>query len=395
MKRTAFISHSSKDKAIGETVCNFLERNGIPCWIAPRNVTPGKNYGAAIVDGIDECAVFVLILSCESNKSGQVVREVERAANGDAVIIPVRVEPVQPSRDLEFYVSSSHWLDATEKPLEKHLDSLVDAIRKWQSTHEPQDGAAEPTFSPAPASPKRSNLPLLIGGAVVAVAIVGLAIFLANRPRTMPTPKTPAMFATAPSAQVSGPRAGFGRRRAAREQASAESGAPNTPAPINEPAGLPEPNETGSPGPAPIIERVVASSERPPVMYMGELRRFEAAYAVDGDIRTVWIPSGSGPGESIEVFFKSPTAIGSVSIFGGSGVDAERFSMNNRIQEMRMTFINGGSRILRFEDKMEFQTFKLPRHPVIHSIKFEIVSVFHGNKNDATPIAEIQFNRPE
>jgi hypothetical protein len=393
VKRTAFISHSSKDKAIGEAVCSFLERNGIPCWIAPRDVTPGKNYGVAIVDAIDECGVFVLILSSESNKSGQVVREVERAASGDAVIIPVRVEPVQPSRDLEFYVSSSHWLDATEKPLEKHLDSLVDAIRKWQNAHEPRDVAAAPTFSPAPASPKRSNLPLLVGGAVVAVAIIGLAIFLANRPGPPRQAQTSTMVPASAAPQSEHPR--MARRRVARDQAGTESSAPNTPAPINEPAGSPGPNETGSPGLAPIIERVVASSERPPVMYMGELRHFEAAHAVDGNIKTVWIPTGSGPGGSIEVFFKSPTAIGSVSILGGAGADAERFSMNNRVQEMRMTFANGGWRILKLEDKMEFQTFKLPRRPVIHSIKFEIVSVYRGSKNDATPIAEIEFNRSE
>src|SRR6266487_2424157 len=84
MKRTVFISHSSKDKAIGEEACHFLEANGVSCWIAPRDVTPGKNYGAAIVDAIDECGVFVLILNDDSNKSGQVVRGVERAALRDS-----------------------------------------------------------------------------------------------------------------------------------------------------------------------------------------------------------------------------------------------------------------------------------------------------------------------
>src|SRR3982074_533639 len=102
MSRTVFISHSSDDKAIGEEVCRFLEKNGIGCWIAPRDVMPGKNYGAAILDAIDECRVFVLILSGHSNKSGQVVREVERAASTDSIIIPFRIESVAPSRDLEF-----------------------------------------------------------------------------------------------------------------------------------------------------------------------------------------------------------------------------------------------------------------------------------------------------
>lgn len=38
-----------------------------------------------MVDAIDECGVFVLILSDDSNKSGQVVREVERAASTDSI----------------------------------------------------------------------------------------------------------------------------------------------------------------------------------------------------------------------------------------------------------------------------------------------------------------------
>src|SRR3954454_3958966 len=112
MKRTVFISHSSADRAIAERLCTYLEQNGVLCWMAPRDVMPGKNYGAAIVDAIDECEVFVLVLSSASNGSGQVVREVERAASTNSVIIPLRVEAILPSKDLEFYVSSTHWLDA-------------------------------------------------------------------------------------------------------------------------------------------------------------------------------------------------------------------------------------------------------------------------------------------
>ena len=118
----------------------------------------GKNYGVAIVDAIDECDVFVLILSGESNKSGQVVREAERAANSNSVIIPLRVEPVQPSRDLEFYVSSSHWLDASERPLEKHLDALVDAIKNWQTPSAARERTAPELSRPVASSSRQPRL---------------------------------------------------------------------------------------------------------------------------------------------------------------------------------------------------------------------------------------------
>ena len=358
MKRIAFISHSSKDKAIGEAVCNFLESHGIPCWIAPRDVTPGKNYGAAIVDAIDECAVFVLVLSGESNKSGQVVREVERAASTNSVIIPLRVEPVQPSRDLEFYVSSSHWLDATEKPLEKHLNTLVDAIGNWQTRGGTQDRATPEPPAPVRSAPTRSGKRLLIGSAiVVALVLCASIIFFATRPRSKP-----------------------------RDEA--------TPPPTAS-AVSPTPGESAASTNAPTIQRVHSSSQLKPQMYLGALRTYGPRLAFDGDEATAWVPSGSGPGEWIEVFFQTPSMLTSVSIYGGYGVDFGRYSTNNRVRELRMIFPNGGVRVLTLADKMQIQRFDLPHHPVVPSVRFEIVSIYRGSKYDSTPISEISFNRPE
>ena len=41
MAHEVFISYSSVDSTAGETVCLILEQNGISCWIAPRDITPG------------------------------------------------------------------------------------------------------------------------------------------------------------------------------------------------------------------------------------------------------------------------------------------------------------------------------------------------------------------
>ena len=52
-----FISYSSKDAAIADAVCQYLEKHGINCWIAPRNVRAGSDYGAEIVDSIEASKV--------------------------------------------------------------------------------------------------------------------------------------------------------------------------------------------------------------------------------------------------------------------------------------------------------------------------------------------------
>jgi hypothetical protein len=123
-----FISHSSQDRAIGEAACAALERAGHKCWIAPRDIMPGEDYGEAIVDGIRASRIFLLIVSAHSVASPQVRRETERAANAGAPIIPFRIEDVLPSKSLEFFISSAHWLDAISRPMEPHYDYLVKVV---------------------------------------------------------------------------------------------------------------------------------------------------------------------------------------------------------------------------------------------------------------------------
>lgn len=74
-----FISYSSVEKGTADEVCSHLESQGIRCWIAPRDVSPGDEYGEAIVDAITACRLMVLIFSSHANESPQVRREVERA----------------------------------------------------------------------------------------------------------------------------------------------------------------------------------------------------------------------------------------------------------------------------------------------------------------------------
>jgi hypothetical protein len=50
---------------------------------------------------------------------------VERAVHHGISIIPLRIEDVQPSRSLEFFLSMPHWLDAFTPPLDRHLQYLL------------------------------------------------------------------------------------------------------------------------------------------------------------------------------------------------------------------------------------------------------------------------------
>jgi hypothetical protein len=54
---------------------------------------------------------------------------VERAAHKQLIILPFRIEDVQPERSLEFFLSTQHWLDAFPPPREPHYASLCAHLR--------------------------------------------------------------------------------------------------------------------------------------------------------------------------------------------------------------------------------------------------------------------------
>ena len=126
-----FISYAQVDKPIADAACAKLESNGIRCWIAPRDVPPGKNFPEAIVEGIEGSRVMVLIFSSHSNKSQHVIRELTTAVKKELVIIPFRIENVEPTKSMEYLIGIPHWLDAISPPLDRHLDNLAGSIKKF------------------------------------------------------------------------------------------------------------------------------------------------------------------------------------------------------------------------------------------------------------------------
>ncbi len=171
MAHDVFISHSNKDKTVADAVCSTLEKRGIRCWIAPRDVPPGQSWPAAIVDAISNSKVFVLIFSDISNQSKQVTTEVGEAFDNGIPIVPLRIDDVKPSQEMGYYIKSIHWLDAMTPPMERHLDKLAESVEALLSVEEKDRlPAAEPVYE-APVK-KRWPLPLGVTALIVILAVV-------------------------------------------------------------------------------------------------------------------------------------------------------------------------------------------------------------------------------
>ncbi|HPM99449.1 MAG TPA: FISUMP domain-containing protein [bacterium] len=157
MAHDVFISHSHDDKAIADAVCAILESDGLRCWIAPRDIRPGQTWGGSIFKAISESTAMVIILSRNANTSTHVMREVELAVKNQVVILPFRIDNSEPTEDLAYFLSSTHWLDALTPPREARIRELSLCLRGIvaerpktsypKSQHESEPAVANPSVS--------------------------------------------------------------------------------------------------------------------------------------------------------------------------------------------------------------------------------------------------------
>jgi hypothetical protein len=173
MAHDVFVSYSNKDKPVADAVVAGLEKSGIRCWVAPRDITPGRSWGDAIISAIEASRFMVIILSGNSNQSKQVIREVERAVANNVIIIPFRIENIDPTGAMAYFLSTEHWLDAITPPLERHIEKLQSTLQLFISGGD--EALLNKNLRPPIARPKASLLRLqtkTILPALFAIAIL-------------------------------------------------------------------------------------------------------------------------------------------------------------------------------------------------------------------------------
>ena len=124
-----FLSYSTRDRESAFATCRILEEEGISCWIAPRDITPGREWAEAIVTGIQQTQVTVVFVSAGSNLSRYVLRELELTVNARHPIIPVRLEDCPLNGSIRFFLTSHQWFDAMPPPFERHVRRLMESLR--------------------------------------------------------------------------------------------------------------------------------------------------------------------------------------------------------------------------------------------------------------------------
>jgi TolB-like protein len=174
-----FISYASQDGTVAEAIVEALERQGLKCWIAPRDVMAGAPYAGQIIHAIDAARVSVLILSRNAAASPHVLREVERTASKRHSIVALRIDQAPLPADFEYFLNSSHWLDASSSAIGRTLPKLVSAV---------QGAIQAPTLAPtavlaahAPHPTESAQPPRRTALIAASVIGLGLAVFAVDR----------------------------------------------------------------------------------------------------------------------------------------------------------------------------------------------------------------------
>ena len=198
-EKYVFISYKAEDYDRAKAIKDHLERNAIPCWMAPMSIRGGKSYAQEIPPAIQKCCIFLLILSDKAQQSKWVPREVDQAINRDKIIMPYMLENCPLRSDFSFYLTNVQGYEAFRDP-EETLKRMTRDIQNALGITPPppaeipetQPKAEIPEKHPAkeapkqkapkkekkPAAGKKKKLPFILGGVLAVLLVIVLAAVL-------------------------------------------------------------------------------------------------------------------------------------------------------------------------------------------------------------------------
>ena len=149
MSTPIFISYSSKDRAVAQTICEALENRGLSCWISSRDIGPGENFQVSIVHAIRAAKVMILVFSANSNNSDEIKKELVLAGQSHLAVIPVRVEDVAPEEAFAYELATRQWIDV----FDDWENSIQRVVRQLETV-----GVTPPSVAPEAAAGQPSTV---------------------------------------------------------------------------------------------------------------------------------------------------------------------------------------------------------------------------------------------
>ena len=144
--------------------------------MAPRDIRTGYEYAEQILEGIERSDVLLLILSKEANTSPHVLREVERAVSKKIPIIVYKLEEVELSKSMEYFLMSHQWVSS--QPGVNYAE-IINCLAEFDNTEEPKE--VKDLVNYIQRETNERNLTYVFLWVLLLMAIMGVGMFIWSR----------------------------------------------------------------------------------------------------------------------------------------------------------------------------------------------------------------------
>lgn len=107
MKYDVFVSYKAEEIDIAMSVVKLLEKRGVKCWIAPRDIPVSLSYAKIAPRMAGSTDAFILILTKASQDSPHVTAEVNRAFGEKHAIFPYQIGDFELTEEMAYFLSFS------------------------------------------------------------------------------------------------------------------------------------------------------------------------------------------------------------------------------------------------------------------------------------------------
>jgi TolB-like protein len=185
-----FISYRRADESWARLLHAQLKAEGVDAWYDAQ-VGAGQDWRTATARALESSRVFVLLFTRAAAQSDDIAKELAAATFSRKLIVPVRIEDIQPSGAFLYELASRNWVNAfenTEARLGELAKSLAELVRS---------GATDPATLPfdrnagiatTAMSTRRTRRLWMLATAVALAGLIVIGVGFALRSAKITTP---------------------------------------------------------------------------------------------------------------------------------------------------------------------------------------------------------------
>ena len=132
-----FTSYSRRDVETVDHIVSEMKKSGLQVWIDREAIKAGREWRVQIVQAIDTCDAFVLMLSANSAASDNVRREIDLAQDSQRALFALMLEPVKLPADVRYQLAGLQFIDVNLLGMEKAARQLIETLREHLKTVQP------------------------------------------------------------------------------------------------------------------------------------------------------------------------------------------------------------------------------------------------------------------